>query len=56
MTKFVLKLNSRLAQLRDEKGATAVEYVLVVGGIAAVIGIAFAAFGSEIKTLIEGIL
>ena len=56
MTKFMLKLNSRLAQLRDEKGATAVEYVLVVGGIAAVIGIAFAAFGTEIKTLIEGIL
>lgn len=56
MTKIIINLKARLNEVRAEKGATAVEYVLIVGGIAAVIGIAIAAFGNEIQTWFNNIL
>ena len=40
---------------RDEKGATAVEYGLMVGLIAVVIIAAVTLLGTELKTLFEGI-
>lgn len=56
MTRLIMNLEARLNSVRDEKGATAVEYVLIVGGIAAVIGIAVAAFGTEIQNWFNNIL
>lgn len=56
MTRTMINLKARLNEVRDEKGATAVEYVLIVGGIAAVIGIAVAAFGTELSNLFNNIL
>lgn len=56
MTRMMINLKARLSEIRDEKGATAVEYVLIVGGIAAVIGIAIAAFGTEIQNWFNNIL
>lgn len=56
MTKIIINLKALLNEVRAEKGATAVEYVLIVGGIAAVIGIAIAAFGNEIQTWFNNIL
>jgi pilus assembly protein Flp/PilA len=40
---------------RDERGATAVEYALMVALIAAVIVIAVTALGAKLKTLFSGI-
>jgi pilus assembly protein Flp/PilA len=40
---------------RGEKGATAVEYGLMVGLIAVVIIVAVTALGGQLKTLFEGI-
>ena len=40
---------------RDEKGATAVEYGLMVGLIAVVIIVAVTALGSKLRGLFEGI-
>jgi Flp pilus assembly pilin Flp len=34
MLKYVVKVQVRTAQLRNERGATATEYGLIVGGIA----------------------
>jgi pilus assembly protein Flp/PilA len=46
----------RVKALRDnETGASAVEYALLVAGIALVIGVAVAAFGTKLKGLFEGI-
>jgi pilus assembly protein Flp/PilA len=44
-----VKLVGRL--LRDESGATAVEYSLIVGGIAAVIIVVVFAIGSKVNAL-----
>ena len=41
--------------LRDEDGATAVEYVLIVAGIAVVVVGGIAAFGGELTNLFNGI-
>ena len=40
---------------RDVRGATAVEYVLIIAGIAVAIVGALAAFGDDITTFIEGL-
>jgi pilus assembly protein Flp/PilA len=50
------RLSDRLAALKnDEKGATAVEYAILVGVLAVIIAAAVTAFGGRIKTLFEGI-
>ena len=41
--------------LRDIRGATAVEYVLIIAGIAVAIVGALAAFGDDITAFIEGL-
>ena len=43
------------ACMRDIRGATAVEYVLIIAGIAVAIVGALAAFGDDITTFIEGL-
>jgi pilus assembly protein Flp/PilA len=55
MSKLFVEFKSRLEALREDKGATAVEYVLIVGGIAAVLVAAIALFGTEITTRIGNI-
>ena len=49
MHKFVAKLNTKLAS--SEKGATAVEYGLMVALIAIVIIVAVALLGTNLSTL-----
>jgi pilus assembly protein Flp/PilA len=49
MTKALIKLQ----QLRSEKGATAVEYGLMVALIAIVIIVAVAALGENLSTLFD---
>ena len=44
-----MKLWERLA--RDDSGATAVEYSLIIGGIAAAIIVVVYAFGSKVNNL-----
>jgi len=44
---------TRLA--RDESGATAVEYSLIIGGIAAVIIVVVYAFGAKVNNLYNGV-
>jgi pilus assembly protein Flp/PilA len=44
---------TRLA--RDDSGATAVEYGLVIGGIAAVIIVVVYAFGAKVNNLYSGV-
>ena len=51
MTRALLKLQS----IRDEKGATAVEYGLMVALIAAVIIVAVAALGTNLNTLFTNV-
>lgn len=46
----MVKFQNRLAQLRDERGATAVEYGLMVALIAAVIVGVVATLGGQINT------
>ena len=43
------------AFVRDIRGATAVEYVLIIAGIAVAIVGALAAFGDDITAFIEGL-
>jgi pilus assembly protein Flp/PilA len=50
MTKQLVKFQVRLAQLRDERGATAVEYGLMVALIAVVIIAAVALIGTRLDT------
>ncbi len=40
---------------REEKGATAVEYALVVGGVSILVVAAVAAFGPKITTFVNGV-
>jgi pilus assembly protein Flp/PilA len=51
MLKHLVKFQVRAAQLRDERGATAVEYGLMVALIAAVIIIAVTAIGTNLSSL-----
>ena len=45
-----IMLNARLAKM-DERGATAVEYGLLITGIAAVIAVVVFAFGGVVKNI-----
>lgn len=52
----MLKLITRLqVRLNDDQGATAVEYALIVGGIAVVILGAIQAFGGGLSTFFSGL-
>jgi pilus assembly protein Flp/PilA len=48
MTKYLLMLNHLIAQRKDERGATAVEYGLLVALIAAVIILAVVTLGQQV--------
>ncbi|MEZ5092305.1 Flp family type IVb pilin [Nocardioides sp.] len=47
-----IMLNARLAKM-DERGASAVEYGLLVAGIAAIIVLVVFAFGTQIKAVFQ---
>jgi pilus assembly protein Flp/PilA len=49
------RVNDRMASLKDEKGASAVEYAMLVGVLAVVIIGALVAFGGRITELFNGI-
>lgn len=51
MLRHFVKFQNKLAQIRDERGATAVEYGLMVGLIAVVIIVAVTALGSKLNGL-----
>ena len=51
MTKALVKLQTKMMQIRSEKGATAVEYGLMVALIAIVIIVAVALLGKNLSTL-----
>jgi pilus assembly protein Flp/PilA len=51
MTKHLVKFQVRASQLRDERGATAVEYGLMVALIAIVIIAAVAILGDKLNAL-----
>ena len=53
MLKNLVKFQVRATQLRDERGATAVEYGLMVALIAIVIIAAVAALGDNLSALFE---
>jgi pilus assembly protein Flp/PilA len=53
MLKHLVKFQVRATQLRDERGATAVEYGLMVALIAIVIILAVTALGDNLSTLFE---
>ena len=51
MLLWLVKLQTRAAALRDDRGATAVEYGLMVALIAIVIIVAVKALGANLSTL-----
>jgi pilus assembly protein Flp/PilA len=53
MLKHLVKFQVRAAQLRDERGATAVEYGLMVALIALVIIVAVIALGGKLSTMFQ---
>jgi pilus assembly protein Flp/PilA len=53
MTKYLVKFQVRAAQLRDERGATAVEYGLMVALIAVVIIVAVATIGKDLNGMFD---
>lgn len=56
MLKHFVALTSRLAVLREDRGATAVEYGLMVALIAAVIVLAVAALGTKLNAIFENVV
>jgi pilus assembly protein Flp/PilA len=52
MFEYVLNLLTRHRE-RDERGASAVEYGLLVGGIAAVIVVLVFALGGQVKSMFQ---
>ena len=50
MLRLFEKFQTKVAQVRDERGATAVEYGLMVALIAIVIIVAVAALGTKLST------
>lgn len=52
---YVLAYLTSLEAKRDEKGATAVEYALVIGLVSVVVVAAVAAFGPKITTFVTGV-
>ena len=55
MLLWLVKLQTRAAALRDDRGATAVEYGLMVALIAIVIIVAVALLGTNLKTLFNNV-
>ncbi len=53
MLKLIAKAQTRF--IRDEEGATAIEYGLIAAGIAVVISAAVFAFGDELRALFDGL-
>jgi pilus assembly protein Flp/PilA len=53
MLRHFVKFQNKVAQLRDERGATAVEYGLMVALIAIVIIVAVAALGTKLSGLFD---
>ena len=53
MLRQIVKFQNKVVQLRDERGATAVEYGLMVGLIAVVIIAAVTVLGSKVSTLFQ---
>lgn len=50
----MVKFQNKLTQLRDERGATAVEYGLMVALIAIVIIVAVTLLGNNLKNIFNG--
>jgi pilus assembly protein Flp/PilA len=55
MLKALAFVQAVLATKDDEKGATAVEYALVIGLVSVVVVAALAAFGPRLTTFVAGI-
>ncbi len=55
MTKALVKLQSTITSMRSEKGATAVEYGLMVALIAVVIIVAVVALGQNLSTVFSNV-
>lgn len=55
MTKALVKFQTKFAQIRSEKGATAVEYGLMVALIAVVIIVAVALLGTRLSTMFNSV-
>ena len=53
MLRQIVKFQNKVTQMRDERGATAVEYGLMVALIAIVIIVAVALLGSNLNTLFK---
>jgi pilus assembly protein Flp/PilA len=53
MLKTIAKFQTRLTEARDERGATAVEYGLMVALIAIVIIVAVTALGDNLSSLFD---
>jgi len=53
MLRQLIKFQNRLARLQDERGATAVEYGLMVALIAVVIIIAVTALGGNLSAIFD---
>ncbi|MCZ2804465.1 Flp family type IVb pilin [Modestobacter sp. VKM Ac-2983] len=49
------RVADRLRSVKEEKGASAVEYAILVGAIALVVAAAVLVFGTKLKALFEGI-
>lgn len=52
--KIVTTLMSRLQ--RDEKGASAVEYAILVGAVGAAVGVAVTSYGGQLSNLFSNIV
>ena len=55
MLSYLVKLQVKAAALRNDRGATAVEYGLMVALIAAVIIIAVTALGTNLNTIFQDV-
>jgi len=55
MLSYLVKLQVKAAALRDDRGATAVEYGLMVALIAAVIILAVTALGTNLNTIFQDV-
>jgi len=55
MLSYLVKLQVKAAALRNDRGATAVEYGLMVALIAAVIILAVTALGTNLNTIFQDV-
>jgi pilus assembly protein Flp/PilA len=56
MLSQLVKFQTRLAAIRDDRGATAVEYGLMVGLIAVVIITVVGLLGKQVSTLFQSVV